>query len=399
MGARNPRVTRQHNPALSVAAVAQRLGVAPSTLRTWDRRYGLGPSAHSLGSHRRYSAQDVARLMVMRTWVLKGASGSEAAQAAQELNADELDYVTVERDLDDALSQSGLKPTRLTDTPSGPSASSLPSASSSDPAPSQSATPQDAPEARNTGASISRLRVARSAPETPHQLSYPERCTELVKEALQDNELACTTLLQVDPDDNVIAWWKQLVRPALDRLASHTVLARPGQNPHLLVGNLALSQLRRFTRALDARNPQGSRPHPSRLRNIVLVFAPPNDTLALPAHVLTAALLANNHNAHIIIGPENEHRVTELVTMVRPAAVVFVSTHRAPDLSVIRTLVDVHPDLPTFLGLGPDIDLGELISRPHVSRIRSFTALFHEVAAAAGNRASAPDYWNDNSTQ
>lgn len=257
MGARNPRVTRQHNPALSVAAVAQRLGVAPSTLRTWDRRYGLGPSAHSLGSHRRYSAQDVARLMVMRTWVLKGASGSEAAQAAQELNADELDYVTVERDLDDALSQSGLKPTRLTDTPSGPSASSLPSASSSDPAPSQSATPQDAPEARNTGASISRLRVARSAPETPHQLSYPERCTELVKEALQDNELACTTLLQVDPDDNVIAWWKQLVRPALDRLASHTVLARPGQNPHLLVGNLALSQLRRFTRALDARNPKG----------------------------------------------------------------------------------------------------------------------------------------------
>ncbi len=30
---------------LSVAAVARRIGIAPATLRTWDRRYGLGPSA------------------------------------------------------------------------------------------------------------------------------------------------------------------------------------------------------------------------------------------------------------------------------------------------------------------------------------------------------------------
>ena len=39
---------------LTVAAVARRLGVAPATLRTWDRRYGLGPSSHEAGEHRRY---------------------------------------------------------------------------------------------------------------------------------------------------------------------------------------------------------------------------------------------------------------------------------------------------------------------------------------------------------
>lgn len=33
-------------PTLTVAAVARRLGIAPATLRTWDRRYGLGPSDH-----------------------------------------------------------------------------------------------------------------------------------------------------------------------------------------------------------------------------------------------------------------------------------------------------------------------------------------------------------------
>ena len=31
-------------PRYTVAAVARRLGVAPSTLRTWDRRYGLAPA-------------------------------------------------------------------------------------------------------------------------------------------------------------------------------------------------------------------------------------------------------------------------------------------------------------------------------------------------------------------
>jgi len=67
---------------LTVAAVARRLGVAPATLRTWDRRYGLGPSEHSSGEHRRYSARDLARLTLMRKLVISGVSPAEAAQRA-----------------------------------------------------------------------------------------------------------------------------------------------------------------------------------------------------------------------------------------------------------------------------------------------------------------------------
>jgi len=69
-------------PGLSVAAVARRLGVAPATLRTWDRRYGLGPSQHSAGAHRRYSPADVERLERMRRLVLSGVPPAEAARVS-----------------------------------------------------------------------------------------------------------------------------------------------------------------------------------------------------------------------------------------------------------------------------------------------------------------------------
>jgi len=76
------------SPTLTVAAVARRLGVAPSTLRTWDRRYGLGPSDHAAGSHRRYSAADLDRLVVMRRLTLEGVPPAEAARLATSAPAD-----------------------------------------------------------------------------------------------------------------------------------------------------------------------------------------------------------------------------------------------------------------------------------------------------------------------
>lgn len=78
------------HPALSVGAVARRLGVATSTLRTWDRRYGLGPHSHAGGSHRRYTDEDVERLALMRRLVLQGAGPAEAARVAVGTSRDSL---------------------------------------------------------------------------------------------------------------------------------------------------------------------------------------------------------------------------------------------------------------------------------------------------------------------
>lgn len=68
---------------LSVAAVARRIGVAPATLRTWDRRYGIGPSSHEEGEHRRYCAADLAKLTLMRRLIVAGVSPAEAAEQAK----------------------------------------------------------------------------------------------------------------------------------------------------------------------------------------------------------------------------------------------------------------------------------------------------------------------------
>ena len=68
---------------LTVAAVARRIGVAPATLRTWDRRYGLGPSSHEAGEHRRYCPADLAQLTLMRRLIVSGVSPADAALKAK----------------------------------------------------------------------------------------------------------------------------------------------------------------------------------------------------------------------------------------------------------------------------------------------------------------------------
>ena len=73
---------------LTVAAVARRIGVAPATLRTWDRRYGLGPSEHIEGEHRRYCPNDLAKLTLMRRLIVSGVAPSDAAQQARDFKGE-----------------------------------------------------------------------------------------------------------------------------------------------------------------------------------------------------------------------------------------------------------------------------------------------------------------------
>lgn len=63
----------------SAGAVARTLGISPTTLRTWDRRYGLGPRTREEGKHRRYDDVDVATLRRMLELTGQGVSPAAAA--------------------------------------------------------------------------------------------------------------------------------------------------------------------------------------------------------------------------------------------------------------------------------------------------------------------------------
>lgn len=98
-----PDLTTNLSPApLSLTVVAQKLGISASTLRTWERRYGLGPERET-GSHRRYSISEFELIQTVVELVRSGISPADACQSVR--NASEL-YKAAHQNVDvDSLIQ------------------------------------------------------------------------------------------------------------------------------------------------------------------------------------------------------------------------------------------------------------------------------------------------------
>ncbi|WP_328952856.1 MerR family transcriptional regulator [Kitasatospora purpeofusca] len=82
-----PRAAHQEpradeEPGLPTGGVARHLGVSPTTVRSWERRYGIGPAERRAGHHRRWSPQDIAVLEAMCRLTARGVPPGEAARAA-----------------------------------------------------------------------------------------------------------------------------------------------------------------------------------------------------------------------------------------------------------------------------------------------------------------------------
>jgi MerR family transcriptional regulator, light-induced transcriptional regulator len=69
-------------PLYTVRAVADRIGLPTATLRSWTRRYGVGPLGHRPGRHRLYTERDVVVLRRMQELIGQGVSPGGAARAA-----------------------------------------------------------------------------------------------------------------------------------------------------------------------------------------------------------------------------------------------------------------------------------------------------------------------------
>jgi hypothetical protein len=67
--------------ALTIGEVARRTGLSTSTLRAWERRYGVLRPARSAGGHRRYGSLDLDRVHAVRHLISRGWSTEAAAMA------------------------------------------------------------------------------------------------------------------------------------------------------------------------------------------------------------------------------------------------------------------------------------------------------------------------------
>ncbi len=167
----SPVQTAPAEPTLPVAAVAGRLGIAPATLRTWDRRYGVGPTEHTIGRHRRYAPSDIARLELMQRALLKGAAPAEAAEYALRATADA--------------------------------------------------------ESRGGGVDL-------SADQDAHFGPYPDRLAAVRRAVLaMDDDAIQRVIAEAIAADGVVVTWDQIVRPVLDAVAGRW--AHSGEEVEYLV--------------------------------------------------------------------------------------------------------------------------------------------------------------------
>ena len=233
-------------PHLTVAAVARRLGVAPPTLRTWDRRYGLGPSAHAEGTRRRYSPTDLSRLQLMRRLVLEGVAPAEAAAAA-------------------------LRATRAPD-------SGVPGTAPLPPAP-----PAPAPPAPASGPWGPDPAAGRPAAHGGRVLALPgagPAVRGLARAALAlDGAAVRAQGVAHERSHGVHSAWDDLLRPVLRALGDRWATTGEGVESEHLVSDTAVLALREAVPAPVA--PRG-RP--------VLLTSAEDEQHALPLHVLAAAL-------------------------------------------------------------------------------------------------------------
>lgn len=319
--------------ALTVAAVARRLGVAPATLRTWDRRYGLGPSEHSAGAHRRYSGHDLDRLLVMRRLTIDGVAPAEAARLA--LAADV---------------QGGAGPAAAPGAVPGSDdlTGRLPATTAAVAA--VAAGPAGGPSGGAGGVAA------------------------LVDAALTGRADRCVALLDAAGADLTV-WWSRVVQPALAALARRTVVERPGVDARETLHGAVLAVLR----ARTAAPPAVGAP-------VVLLLPVPGEPRPLLAHVLAAALVDGGVDARLVAGPVSTRHAGELALMTRARAVVTLSDAPAPDLSVVARLAQERTDLPQFVMVADAAEDRVPLDRS-VHRSRTLPGLLHEALAAVAESA------------
>lgn len=286
-------------PRLTVAAVARRLGVAPATLRTWDRRYALGPSEHRSGAHRRYSADDLRRLLVMQRLTHDGVAPAEAAAIARQTPAG----VAAPSATTMAVTIDGLPP-----RPPPPDGSGPPVRTGGG---RVVAVPAGSPAARG----LARAAMALDVPE----------CSRLISEHLDRH--------------GTVRTWEELLVP---------VLGAVGERWSMTGGAIEVEHM--LTEAILASVRPRTAPHPG--RRTVLLSAAEEELHSLPLHVLAAACAERGVATRMLGARVPSVALAAAVRRTGPVAVVIYAQMRVRDLAQLHGLPRLRPRPLILLG-GP----------------------------------------------
>jgi transposase-like protein/methanogenic corrinoid protein MtbC1 len=332
-------------PRYTVAVVARRLGIAPATLRTWDRRYGLGPTGHESGTRRRYSSQDLARLQHMRRLTLEGVAPAEAAHLAL---ASPLEQVEPESHVG-SLSAPGA--TAAAPAPSGPTAG----------------------RAGRSGLAAAAAAPARSGGRILAMPGAAATARGLGRAAMALDAPAVTAILsRALVEDGPAVMWDGLLRPVLSAAGRRWEQTGEGVEVEHLLSECALGVMRNAV----VRPRDGVRHRP------VLVACAAGELHSMPSYALSAALADSGVHCRVLGADVPFAALSSATRRLGPAVVFVYALMPTSDLEPLIGLPATRPRT-TIVAGGPGWDPGRV--PPHVP----LTSSLHEARLAVLRAVSA----------
>ena len=323
---------------LSVSALARRLGVAPATLRTWDRRYGVGPSDHHPGSHRRYTPQDVHRLELMQNALVHGASPAEAAQHAL---------------------------TTPTHTAAPTTATATTTTATTTTTAAAAATNQTASTASTTRTGYRSPLPMRGAGRPAHGLARAVLAL--------DSDTTTRLLRNSINETGVITTWDDVARPVLRALAQRWARNGTGIELEHLLTEALTSVMAGIT--MTTPPPATTRP--------VLLATMTGELHALPLRVLAATLAERGVGTNLLGADLPLTALTAAITRTAPAAIFLWShTHNPDGPTTVTQLPRTRPRTRCYVG-GPGWNPTQL--PPTIVILNTLHEATNVLTAAAGH--------------
>lgn len=296
---------------LSVAGAARGLGVATATLRSWERRYGIAPSMHTSGGHRRYSPEDLARLQVMHRLVRDGVPPAQAARVAIQADIDSLAPVE------------------------GPFAAILGDAAHID-LPADVPTLDDVAHVTDEAEWEPPAAGSSDEPATPGggrvlaMRGHSARARGLARAAIALDSVSCRRILATAlVESGALVAWEELVRPVLAAVGDRWEATGVGVEVEHSFSMVVTGVLAAHAASLS--RPRNDRP--------VLLASVPGELHDLPLQALQAALADRGIRCHLIGARTPHDALVDAVVRLGPPVVFLwaqMPTAWHPELPALR---------------------------------------------------------------